>query len=104
LLHAAPTQAYPACLHDALPISSCATPAASVPASASFSDRRNASSSRSSARSVTHSTVDRIPAASTLIPAKPSTRWSRSEKLALRSEEHTSELQSRVEIVSRTLL
>src|SRR5207249_6198473 len=91
--HAPPTtHIYTLSLHDALPIS---PPARSrpPPAARRGSSRTGAPSARRRARAPSGRCAARTPRASAAIPAAPR-----------RSEEHTSELQSRFDLVCRLLL
>src|SRR5439155_22301811 len=85
----APTEIYPLSLHDALPI--CSRP------------RPPGSCSRSPARSTPPSCRTSL-SRRTRSPTSSPTSSARSQDCAFRSEEHTSELQSRGHLVCRLLL
>src|SRR5207253_8624598 len=98
--HPSPTEIYTLSLHDALPIYDVAP--ASPPAS---------NGARSSTRPLTRSTSCVTPTKATPVPSLIASSWkaipscfSKAWSLPVRSEEHTSELQSRGHLVCRLLL
>src|SRR5690606_41171268 len=95
----APTALYPLSLHDALPIS--ARPASSARSSAARSRARHGSVARSSAAPAAFA-----PTSTPLTAASSSDATARVTRTStrVRSEEHTSELQSRENLVCRLLL
>src|SRR5690606_39950207 len=95
--HPAPSAPYTLSLHDALPICSvCATPSAAV-----GSSRMTSLEFHSTARAI--ATVCRCPPDSEATVRRTEFRV-RTDSPARRSEEHTSELQSRENLVCRLLL
>src|SRR5690606_41650063 len=99
----APTAYYSLSLHDALPISSPAFGCTKAPGA--FSRRRSGGTARSETggqRWTVSARGRREPSmgGQSLSPSAPKTRWG----LRSRSEEHTSELQSRENLVCRLLL
>src|SRR5207247_9774220 len=96
--HPSPPEISTLSLHDALPISSCVSCCRTTIATALSPPRHSDASPRLSESSTLGTT--RAPSR---IPVHPGARWT-GPTPQTRSEEHTSELQSRVDLVCRLLL